>query len=56
MEVQEKNTVTEEAVPAMGWVFNDRGEVTLTAYSTSSNKTQRSGKQDRSTCRSRVVH
>ena len=27
-----EDTVT-EAVPAMGWVFNDKGEVTLTAYS-----------------------
>jgi filamentous hemagglutinin family protein len=28
------NPSTTEAVPAQGWVFNDKGEVTLTAYKT----------------------
>ena len=38
---QGDDTVT-EAVPAMGWVFNDRGEVTLTAYSNIDGETERS--------------
>ena len=42
-----------EAVPAMGWVFNDRGEVTLTAYSTSDNEIQRAGQKQHRTCSSR---
>ncbi len=31
-----------EAVPAMGWVFNDKGEVTLTAYSNTDTEIKRS--------------
>ena len=31
-----------EAVPAMGWVFNDRGEVTLTAYNPTDTEVKRS--------------
>ena len=31
-----------EAVPAMGWVFNDKGEVTLTAYSNTDTERERS--------------
>ena len=41
-----------EAVPAMGWVFNDKGEVTLTAYSNTDTEITRSGQQRRSTCKS----
>ena len=33
---------TSEAVPAMGWIFNDKGEVTLTAYKTTNTETKRS--------------
>ena len=44
-----------EAVPAQGWVFNDKGEVTLTAYSTFDNEIQRSGKQHHNTCSSGIV-
>ena len=36
------NSKAKEAVPAMGWVFNDKGEVTLTAYSTTDAKNKRS--------------
>jgi filamentous hemagglutinin family protein len=46
---------TPEAVPAQGWIFNDKGEVTLTAYSTSDNKIQRSGQQHPSTCSSKIA-
>jgi filamentous hemagglutinin family protein len=49
------NPSTTEAVPAQGWVFNDKGEVTLTAYSTSGNKIQRSGQQQPSSCSSRIA-
>ena len=45
---------TPEVVPAMGWVFNDQGEVTLTAYSTSNNKIQRSGQHHQTTCTSGI--
>ena len=34
--------VVTEAVPAMGWVFNDKGEVTLTAYSNTNTVRKRS--------------
>ncbi len=44
-----------EAVPAQGWIFNDKGEVTLTAYSTSGNKIKRSGQQHPSTCKSGIT-
>ena len=44
-----------EAVPAQGWVFNDKGEVTLTAYSTFDHEIQRSGKQHRNTCSSGIA-
>lgn len=47
---------TPEVVPAMGWVFNDQGEVTLTAYSTSNNQIQRSGQQHQTTCTSGLSH
>ena len=43
-----------EAVPAMGWVFNDKGEVTLTAYSTSNNEIQRPRQQHHNTCSSKI--
>ena len=46
---------TPEAVPAQGWVFNEKGEVTLTAYSTSNNEIQRSGKQLHNTCSSGIA-
>jgi len=42
----------EEAIPAQGWVFNDRGEVTLTAYSNTKTKRKLSGQQLHSTCSS----
>ena len=53
--VQEENTSTEAAVPAMGWVFNDKGEVTLTAYSTFGNQRQRPEQQERNTCKSGIT-
>ena len=49
-----KENSTAEVVPAMGWVFNDRGEVTLTAYSTSDQEIQRSGQEHQTTCKSRI--
>ena len=52
-EIQIDNPTT-EAVPAMGWIFNDRGEVTLTAYSTSDNIIRSSRKQHRSICKSGI--
>ena len=36
------NNSIAEAVPAMGWVFNDKGEVTLTAYSNTDTEIKRS--------------
>ena len=39
-----------EAVPAMGWVFSDRGEVTLTAYSTNETPNQHRQKQVLNNC------
>ncbi len=39
-----------EALPAMGWVFNDRGEVTLTAYSNTDTEIKRSPQQISNAC------
>jgi filamentous hemagglutinin family protein len=36
-----KSTRSEQLVPAMGWVFNDKGQVTLTAYDPTGNGQQR---------------
>ena len=44
--IRPENSIA-EAVPAMGWIFNDKGEVTLTAYSTSDTENSRSGQQQR---------
>ena len=44
-----EDTVT-EAVPAMGWVFNDKGEVTLTAYKTTDTEIKRSSQATSSSC------
>ena len=41
-EANQSDIPTNEAVPAMGWVFNDQGEVTLTAYSTTDTQEVRS--------------
>ncbi len=53
-EIKQTDNIAIEAVPAQGWVFNDKGEVTLTAYSTSDNQRQRSEQQDLSTCTSGI--
>ena len=45
-----------EAVPAMGWMFNNQGEVTLTAYSTSDEEFKRSEQQHQTTCKSGITH
>ncbi len=45
---------TAEFVPAMGWVFNEHGEVTLTAYSISDQEIQRSGQQHQTTCKTGI--
>jgi len=37
-----KGSVTQESLPAQGWVFNEKGEVTLTAYKTNNGEHQRS--------------
>ena len=42
-----------ETVPAMGWIFNDKGEVTLTAYSNTDTERARS-QQDRTSCQSSI--
>lgn len=47
--ISSENQAT-EASPAMGWVFNDKGQVTLTAYSTSETPTQRSQQQVQNSC------
>ncbi|MDJ0572201.1 MAG: S-layer family protein [Pleurocapsa sp. MO_192.B19] len=47
---QGENITTEEAVPAMGWVFNDRGEVTLTAYKTTNTEIKRSPQVKSNSC------
>ena len=39
-----------EAVPAMGWVFNDKGEVTLTAYSNTDTEKERSTREISHNC------
>ena len=52
--VSQENS-TEKSSPAMGWVFNDKGEVTLTAYSTSDDKIKRSGQKYQGTCNSRLT-
>ena len=39
-----------EATPAMGWVFNDRGEVTLTAHQTTDTEIKRSDQHTSSSC------
>ena len=54
MQREKTNNQATEAVPAMGWVFNDKGEVTLTAYSTSENRIQRSEQKYQTTCQSRI--
>nr|MDJ0594514.1 S-layer family protein [Pleurocapsa sp. MO_226.B13] len=41
---------TQEAVPAMGWVFNDKGEVTLTAYDPTHSGVRRSGQTPNNSC------
>ncbi len=41
---------TSEAVPAMGWVFNEKGEVTLTAYDPTNTGRQRSQQKPTNSC------
>ena len=41
---------TSEAVPAMGWVFNDKGEVTLTAYDPTNSGVQRPQQAPTNSC------
>ena len=55
-EVTQIDNTSTEAIPAQGWVFNDRGEVTLTAYSTSDNKIKRAEQQYSSSCQSEILH
>jgi filamentous hemagglutinin family protein len=43
-------STTPEAVPAQGWVFNDKGEVTLTAYKTTNTEIKRSPPATNSSC------
>ena len=40
-----------EALPAQGWIFNNKGEVTLIAHSTSARQTQRPKLSDSSSCK-----
>jgi large exoprotein involved in heme utilization and adhesion len=54
-DIHSNPAATSEPVPAQGWVFNDKGEVTLTAYSTSANKIQRSKQQHHNACSSGIV-
>jgi large exoprotein involved in heme utilization and adhesion len=54
-DIHSNPAATSEPVPAQGWVFNDKGEVTLTAYSTSGNKIQRSQQQHHNACSSGIV-
>ena len=44
---QSSENKTSEAVPAMGWVFNDKGEVTLTAYSNTDMEKERLASPER---------
>ncbi|MEM9271569.1 MAG: S-layer family protein [Cyanobacteria bacterium P01_F01_bin.143] len=39
-----------EAVPAQGWIFNDKGEVMLTSYKTTSTEIRQSRQQNPLTC------
>ena len=48
-QVQSENSIS-EAVPAMGWVLNDRGEVTLTAYQTTNSEIERSSQKVSNSC------
>ncbi len=41
---------TAEAVPAMGWIFNDKGEVMLTSYKTTDTEIKRSPQQKSNSC------
>ncbi len=52
---KQSDNLATEAMPAMGWVFNDKGEVTLTAYKTTDTEIQRSGEQYSSTCKSGIA-
>ena len=52
---KQSDNLATEAMPAMGWVFNDQGEVTLTAYKTTDTEIQRSGEQYSSTCKSGIA-
>lgn len=52
---EEANTIppensTSEAVPAMGWVFNDKGQVTLTAYDLTNSGVRHSGQISNNSC------
>ena len=44
---------SEQLVPAQGWVFNEKGEVTLTAYQTINQRVQRSGQTNTNSCPTR---
>ena len=52
-EAREEDIITAR-VPAMGWVFNEKGEVTLTAYSNTDTKIERSP-QHHTTCQSNLA-
>ena len=45
---------TPEAVPAMGWIFNDKGEVMLTSYKTPYTEIERSEQKPHTTCSSGI--
>ncbi len=52
--IRSNPSTTQEVVPAQGWVFNDQGKVTLTAYSTSDQEIKRSGQKHHSICKSGI--
>ena len=48
------NTLTSEVKPARGWEFNDKGEITLTAYSKNDREIKASEQQYQSNCSSGI--
>lgn len=50
----DNTTTAPEAVPAQGWVFNDKGEVTLTAYKTTDAEIKRSLQRVSNSCSTQI--
>ena len=53
-EMGRQENASTTSIPAQGWVFNDEGEVTLTAYKTTDEEIQRSSPKISNSCSTRV--